>query len=57
MLTLIDITERRRAEAAVRLGEERLKLAALTTDDYAIIVQELDGKIVSWNKGAAHVWL
>lgn len=56
VLTLIDITERRRAEAAVRSGEERLKLAALTTDDYAIIVQDLDGRIVSWNKGAQRMF-
>jgi two-component system, chemotaxis family, CheB/CheR fusion protein len=56
VLTLIDISERRRAEAEVHLGEERLKLAALTTDDYAIIVQNLDGAIVSWNKGAQRMF-
>ncbi|WP_061121694.1 CheR family methyltransferase [Caballeronia sp. INML2] len=52
VLTLIDITQRRRAEAAARSSEERLKLAALTTDDYAIIVQDSDGTILSWNRGA-----
>jgi two-component system CheB/CheR fusion protein len=52
VLTLIDITARRRAEDAARASEERLKFAALTTNDYAIIVQDLDGVIMSWNRGA-----
>ncbi|MEW9583540.1 CheR family methyltransferase [Paraburkholderia sp. DGU8] len=56
VLTLIDITERRLAQQEVRLGEERLKLAALATDDYAIIVQDLDDRIVSWNRGAQRVF-
>ncbi|WP_438396929.1 CheR family methyltransferase [Caballeronia sp. DA-9] len=56
VLTLIDITERRAAQHEVRLGEERLKLAALATDDYAIIVQDSDGRIVSWNRGAQRVF-
>ncbi|KQR77240.1 hypothetical protein ASG35_11645 [Burkholderia sp. Leaf177] len=56
VLTLIDITARRAAEQDVRSAEDRLKLAAMTTDDYAIIVQSLDGMIVSWNKGAARVF-
>ncbi|MGT2477285.1 CheR family methyltransferase [Paraburkholderia terrae] len=56
VLTLIDITTRRRAEQSARTSEERLKFAALTTDDYAIIVQDLDGAIVSWNKGAQSIF-
>ncbi|WP_220377361.1 CheR family methyltransferase [Paraburkholderia sp. BL27I4N3] len=56
VLTLIDITARRRAEDAARTSEERLKFAALTTNDYAIIVQDLDGVIVSWNRGAQSVF-
>jgi two-component system CheB/CheR fusion protein len=56
VLTLIDITARRRAEDVARAGEERLKFAALTTNDYAIIVQDLDGLIVSWNRGAQKVF-
>jgi two-component system CheB/CheR fusion protein len=56
VMTLIDITERRLAQQEVRLGEERLKLAAVATDDYAIIVQDLDGRIVSWNRGAQRVF-
>ncbi|MFP3566526.1 CheR family methyltransferase [Paraburkholderia sp. SIMBA_030] len=56
VLTLIDITARRRAEASAQASEERLKFAALTTNDYAIIVQDLNGTIVSWNKGAQNVF-
>jgi two-component system CheB/CheR fusion protein len=56
VLTLIDITARRSAEHDARSSDDRLKLAALTTDDYAIIVQSLDGVIVSWNKGAKRVF-
>ena len=56
VLTLIDITRRRQAEQSARSSEERLKFAALTTDDYAIIVQDPDGAIVSWNKGAQNIF-
>lgn len=56
VLTLIDITERRLAQQEVRVGEERLKLAAIATDDYAIIVQDLDGRVVSWNRGAQRIF-
>ncbi|SFU23985.1 two-component system, chemotaxis family, CheB/CheR fusion protein [Paraburkholderia aspalathi] len=56
VLTLIDITARRQAEAAAQASEERLKFAALTTNDYAIIVQDQDGTIVSWNRGAQNVF-
>jgi two-component system CheB/CheR fusion protein len=40
----------------VRAGEERLRLAAQTTNDFAIIVQDPDGRIVSWNAGAERVF-
>jgi two-component system CheB/CheR fusion protein len=56
VLTLIDVTARRQAEASARASEERLKFAALATNDYAIIVQDLDGRIVSWNRGARSVF-
>lgn len=52
VLTFIDITERRAAEQELRLGEERMRLVAESTRDYAIIVQDVDGVISSWNQGA-----
>ena len=56
VLTLIDVTSRRQAQLEARTSEDRLKLAALTTDDYGIIVQDVDGMIVSWNKGAERIF-
>jgi two-component system, chemotaxis family, CheB/CheR fusion protein len=56
VLSLVETTARRRAEANVRAGEERLRLAAQTTNDFAIIVQDPEGRVVSWNAGAARVF-
>jgi two-component system CheB/CheR fusion protein len=56
VLTLIDVTSRRQAQLEARTSDDRLKLAALTTDDYGIIVQDMDGVIVSWNKGAERIF-
>ncbi|MDR5753273.1 MULTISPECIES: CheR family methyltransferase [unclassified Caballeronia] len=56
VLTLVDISARRSAEQAAHASEERLKLAAKSTDDYAIVVQDLEGIVVSWNKGAERVF-
>jgi len=56
VLTLIDVTSRRQAQLEARASDDRLKLAALTTDDYGIIVQDADGVIVNWNKGAERIF-
>jgi two-component system CheB/CheR fusion protein len=56
VLTIVDITALRRAEQLVRLGEERLHLAAQSTNDFAIIVQDVDGVVVTWNKGAERIF-
>lgn len=56
VITLIDITARKAAEAAARGSEERLRLAAITTNDYAIIVLDMDGVIVTWNGGAQRIF-
>ncbi|WP_249673453.1 CheR family methyltransferase [Pseudomonas abieticivorans] len=52
VLTFIDITKRREAEEELRLGEERMRLVAENTRDYAIIVEDEQGVITSWNTGA-----
>lgn len=52
VLTFIDITGRRAAEQELQLGEERMRLVAESAEDYAIIVQDTEGVITSWNRGA-----
>jgi two-component system CheB/CheR fusion protein len=56
VLTFIDITTRRQAEEELRQGEERLRLAAENTHDYAIIVIDEYENISSWNSGAERVF-
>ncbi|MFT0170611.1 CheR family methyltransferase [Paraburkholderia mimosarum] len=56
VLTLIDITARHEAEEQARIGEQRLRLVAQSTNDYAIIVHDPAGRIVSWNTGAERIF-
>jgi two-component system, chemotaxis family, CheB/CheR fusion protein len=52
VLTFIDITTRWSAEEELRLGEERMRLVAESTRDYAIILLDEQGVVTSWNTGA-----
>ncbi|ELQ15432.1 methylesterase [Pseudomonas fluorescens BRIP34879] len=52
VLTFIDITKRRQAEDELRLGEERMRLVAESTHDFAIIILDNHGAITDWNTGA-----
>lgn len=56
VLTFVDVTALRRAEEAVRAGEERLRIAAETTRDYAIVTVDENGLIMTWNAGAIRVF-
>ncbi|WP_250501218.1 CheR family methyltransferase [Caballeronia sp. GAWG1-5s-s] len=56
VITLIDITDRHHAEEAARANEQRLRLVAQSTKDYAIIIHDRDGLIVSWNAGAERIF-
>ncbi|RQS06143.1 chemotaxis protein CheB [Burkholderia sp. Bp8998] len=56
VITLIDITDRHHAEEVARAGEQRLRLVAQSTKDYAIIIQDSQGSIVSWNAGAERIF-
>ncbi|WP_236597694.1 CheR family methyltransferase [Paraburkholderia kirstenboschensis] len=56
VLALIDITEQKAAQAQARASEERLQLAAKETHDFAIILLDDDGVVVSWNVGASRIF-
>jgi two-component system CheB/CheR fusion protein len=52
VLTFIDITKRRTAEEELRISEERMRLVAESTHDFAIIILDDHGVITDWNTGA-----
>lgn len=52
VMTFIDISRRREAEAKARISEEWMRLVADSTDDYAIITTDKQGLVTAWNKGA-----
>jgi PAS domain S-box-containing protein len=51
-----DITDRVRAEEAVRAGEERLRLILASATDYAIFTLAPDRTVTDWSPGAAAVF-
>ncbi|MEI8344829.1 MAG: chemotaxis protein CheB [Candidatus Omnitrophota bacterium] len=52
-----DITERKREEDALRKANEILRLAAVMRDaNDAIIVQDMQGRIIAWNPGAVKMY-
>jgi two-component system CheB/CheR fusion protein len=57
VLSFLDITEIVRARDALRKANELLRLAVVVRDSHdAVTVQDLDGRILAWNPGAARIY-
>ncbi len=53
--SIVDVSARRKAHAALLESEERFRLIVESIQDYSIIMLDPQGLVVSWNDGAARI--
>ncbi|HEV8312433.1 MAG TPA: CheR family methyltransferase [Burkholderiaceae bacterium] len=56
VLTFIEITRRRRAEQQLHEEQDRMRLVAASTRDYAIFTTDAEGRVTTWNQGAQSIF-
>ena len=57
VITFFDITEMKRAREALKESETLRRLAVVVNDSRdAILVQDLDGRVLCWNPGATRMY-
>jgi PAS domain S-box-containing protein len=55
LVVATDITEQKRARNSLKQGEEQLRLIVSNIKDYAIVVLDPDGRVISWNGAAQRI--
>jgi PAS domain S-box-containing protein len=50
-----DISERKQAAEALRRSDEKLRMLVTGVKDYAILMLDMDGRVTTWNDGAARI--
>jgi PAS domain S-box-containing protein len=55
LASIIDITERKRADDSLRQSEDRFRQLVSGVRDYAILMLDARGVVASWNDGAARL--
>ena len=57
VITFVDVTEMKKAQEALRQANDLLRLAVIVHDAHdAITLQDLHGRILAWNPGAARMY-